>query len=157
MEKVISLAEEIKQGEFKSEYQKALLNIMVTANKIYANNSRFLKSYGISQEQYNVLRILRGQFPNPSTVLNIQNRMLDKMSNASRLVDKLEAKKLLSRKQSKNDRRQVEILISEKGLELLNEIDEPMGEQEKRFYTVDQSSLESLNETLDKIRSHYTS
>ncbi len=147
-----TLGDEIKQRKFRSEAQKAILNILVTSNKLYASNNRFLKQYGLSQEQYNVLRILRGLHPETSTVLNIQERMMDKMSNASRLVDKLEAKKLLTRTQSPTDRRQVEILITQEGLDLLKLIDEPVGMLEKRLNDIPEKELIRMNEILDQIR-----
>src|SRR5690606_29173397 len=102
---------------------KLVLNITVTSNAIQVSMKRFLKKFGLSPEQYNVLRILRGQKGKPVGILPIQDRMLDKMSNASRLVDKLELKKLVTRKQCPNDRRQVEVLITQKGMDLLAEID----------------------------------
>ncbi len=150
-----TIGDEIKQKTFQSEYQKAVLNVLLTANILYATNSRFLKGFGLSPEQFNVLRILRGQYPDPCTVLSIQERMLDKMSNASRLVDKLEAKKLLTRKQSSLDRRQVEIKITDNGLTLLKEIDGPMLEMEKRLKCVDDKDLQRFNDILDIIRNNY--
>jgi len=152
---MLTIGEEIKQSKFKSEYQKALLNILLTANTLYASNNRFLKSYGLSPEQYNVLRILRGQFPEPSSVLNIQERMLDKMSNASRLVDKLEVKKLLTRKQCAADRRQVEVTITEEGIKLLQAIDEPFQELENKLSCISAEELDNFNDILDKIRHVY--
>lgn len=152
--KIPSVGDEIKQRKFRNEYQKVLLNLMVTANKLYASNNRFLKSFGLSLEQYNVLRILRGQFPETSTVLNIQNRMMDKMSNASRLVDKLEAKGLLTRKQCASDRRQVEILITDTGLNLLKEIDEPIVALEDKISVIPEKEMAKVNALLDEIRFH---
>lgn len=150
-----TISEEIKQTKYQSEYHKAILNILLTANTLYATNNRFLKTFGLSPEQFNVLRILRGQYPEPCTVLSIQERMLDKMSNASRLVDKLETKKLLTRKQSKTDRRQVEIKITEAGLQLLTKIDQPMLELENRLKCVSDKELARFNEMLDLIRNTY--
>ena len=152
---MLSIEEEIKQTKFKSDYQKAILNVLVTANTLYASNNRFLKCYGLSLEQYNVLRILRGQFPKPCTVLTIQERMMDKMSNASRLVDKLETKKLLVRKQCAQDRRQVEITITESGLQLLKEIDEPFQVLEKKLECITPDELGRFNTILDQIRHVY--
>jgi DNA-binding MarR family transcriptional regulator len=147
-----SIEEEIKQSRFKSEYHKVVVNILLTANTLYATNSRFLKKYGLSPEQYNVLRILRGQFPKNSSVLLLQERMLDKMSNASRLVDKLESKELLTRKQCPSDRRQVEILITEKGLNLLREIDLTFDKRNKRLDFLPEEKIKEINHYLDEIR-----
>lgn len=152
---MLSIGDEIKQSHFKNEHQKALLNILLTANTLYASNSRFFKRYGLSPEQYNVLRILRGHFPKPCTVLSIQERMLDKMSNASRLVDKLESKGLLIRQQSKEDRRQVAITITEAGLKILDEIAIPFETMESTLECISDKELTRFNEILDLIRNAY--
>ncbi len=154
---MLSLGEEIKQTKFKSEHQKAMLNIMLTANTLYASNSRFFKKFDLSPEQYNVLRILRGNHPKSCSVLNIQERMLDKMSNASRLVDKLETKGLLTRIQCKEDRRQVDINITKAGLEILNQIDVPFESMESVLECVSDNELVRFNEILDTIRNMYRS
>lgn len=152
---MLSISEEIKQSRFRNEHQKALLNIMLTANTLYASNSRFFKRFGLSPEQYNVLRILRGNHPLPCSVLNIQERMLDKMSNASRLVDKLEMKGLVIRIQSKEDRRQVSINITQQGLKLLDEIITPFENMESSLSCVSDDELVRFNEILDIIRNVY--
>lgn len=152
---MLSIGEEIKQSRFKSEHQKSVLNILLTANTLYAANSRFFKRFGLSPEQYNVLRIVRGNHPTPCTVLNIQERMLDKMSNASRLVDKLELKGLLLRIQCKEDRRQVSITITQKGLSILEEIAEPFESLESSLSCVSDKELVRFNEILDIIRNVY--
>lgn len=152
---MLSIGEEIKQSRFKSEHQKSILNILLTANTLYAANSRFFKRYGLSPEQYNVLRIVRGNHPTACTVLNIQERMLDKMSNASRLVDKLESKGLLMRIQCKEDRRQVSITITQKGLSILEEIAEPFESLESSLGCVNDKELVRFNEILDIIRNVY--
>lgn len=150
-----SISEEIKQKKFKSEQQKAMLNILLTANTIYACNSRFFKNYGLSPEQYNVLRILRGNHPETCTVIYIQERMLDKMSNASRLIDKLEAKNLVDRTQSDTDRRQVKIRITDEGIELLKTIDVPFSKMESQIKCIPEDELVHFNEILDALRNGY--
>ena len=152
---MLSLGEEIKQTKFKSEHQKAMLNILLTANTLYASNNRFFKKFHLSPEQYNVLRILRGTHPKPCSVLSIQERMLDKMSNASRLVDKLEAKGLLTRKPCKEDRRQVDINITKAGLQILDDIDVPFESMESVLECVSDKELARFNEILDIIRNKY--
>ena len=151
-----SLEEEIKQDKFRSEFHKAVINIAVTSNVVRAAINRFLKTFGLSSEQYNVLRILRGQKGKPASVLLIQERMMDKMSNASRLVDKLEQKNLVTRNQCPSDRRQVEVSITEKGLKLLETIDVPLTALENQFDLIPESDLKRVNEVLDIIRNHYT-
>src|SRR5688572_20535772 len=101
----MKLEEEIRQGKFKSEHHKAVLNIIYTAGWLNGIHTRILKKYGISPQQFNILRILRGQHPKPATINLLIERMLDKMSNASRLVDKLKVKGLVERRQCDQDRR----------------------------------------------------
>jgi len=147
------IEEEILQDKFSSAYQKSVINILVTANVIYARMNRFLKAFDLSQEQYNVLRILRGQKGKPVGVLLIQERMMDKMSNASRLVDKLEHKELVVRKQSKEDRRQVEITITENGMKKLADIDASMNFFDDNDFNPD--DFEAFNQMLDEIRERF--
>ena len=146
------LEEEIKQKSFQSEYHKLAVNLQFTANWLSALHSKELRSFGISPQQFNVLRILKGQFPNPSSLILIRERMLDKESNASRLIDKLEKAKLTKRVQCPNDRRQVEITITEKGLELLEQIN-PIVESLKSTLTgLNEEEAKGLNHLLDKLR-----
>jgi DNA-binding MarR family transcriptional regulator len=103
----MKIEEEIKQPLFKDEFQKLVINLKFTAGWLGGFHVRLLKSYGLSAQQFNVLRILRGQYPDPSSLHLIKERMLDKDSNASRLIDKLEAAGLTTRVQCPDDRRQV--------------------------------------------------
>lgn len=91
----MKIEDAIKQSKFKNEYEKLVVNILYTAGWIELEISRIFKEYGITIQQYNILRILRGQYPKPATINMLIDRMIDKMSNASRLVDKLLAKKLV--------------------------------------------------------------
>ncbi len=146
----MKIEEEIQQEKFKNEYHKLLVNIFFTSNWLYALNMRFLRKFDLSPEQYNILRILRGQYPNVSTIFNLIDRMLDKMSNASRLVDKLVIKGLVDRKLCLEDRRRVDVLITQKGLDLLKQIDD-----ENFEFVLDQISekdASQLNKLLDKLR-----
>ena len=120
----MKIEDAIKQSKFKNEYEKLVVNILYTAGWIELEISRIFKEYGITIQQYNILRILRGQYPKPATINMLIGRMIDKMSNASRLVDKLLAKKLVVRNICKNDRRKVDVLITQKGLEILSLIDD---------------------------------
>lgn len=149
----MNLEEEIKQKTFESEHQKAVLNVMVTSGWYNNLNSTILKPFGISPQQYNVLRILRGQLPKPVMLSIIQERMLDKMSNASRLVDKLVEKNLVSRHQCCHNRRQVDILISDTGLELLNKTDGLIKDGYSLTTKITEDEAKELNRILDKIRS----
>ncbi len=148
----MKIEEAIKQKEFKSEYQKLFINIIYTANWLNNESIKTLKPFGISPQQYNVLRILKGQYPNAITVNNIIDRMLDKSSNASRLVDKLKLKELVERKTCGNDRRQVDIKITKKGISLLDDISKKMDSFNNMSKVVSTTEAEKLNEILDKIR-----
>ncbi|MEM7107111.1 MAG: MarR family transcriptional regulator [Bacteroidota bacterium] len=152
----MSLEEEIKQKEFDSEHQKALINLIYTSNHITGHMNEFFKVYDITRQQYNVLRILRGQHPKPASVNLIKERMLDKMSDASRIVKRLLDKKLIERNISYDDRRSVEITISEKGLNLLENTDEHVQEFAHVFSNLSVDEAQQLNLLLDKLRVHKT-
>ena len=148
----MKIEEEIKQKTFKSAHQKAYINTIYTANWLQLRQSANFKPYGITLPQYNVLRILRGQYPTPATVNLLIERMLDKTSNASRIVDKLEAKELVTRKQCPADRRTVDILITDKGLKLLQEMDEVEGGELVGVRNLSAEEAEQLSLLLDKVR-----
>jgi DNA-binding MarR family transcriptional regulator len=147
------LEDEIKQSKFMDEYHKLAVNLIYTSNWVKMENTVFLKHFGLTSQQFNILRILRGQYPNPTTVNLLIDRMLDKMSNASRLVEKLRLKKLVVRQESKSDRRQADVLITEKGLELLAEIDKRMDEVNAKFKGITEAEAKMVNDALDKMRS----
>ncbi len=142
----------IKQVEFKNDYQKAVINILYTASWINLQQTQLFKKYGISPSQYNVMRILRGQFPQPATVNLIIDRMLDKNSNASRLVEKLRLKNLIERVTCPEDRRSVNVLITKKGLDILNELDEIEKNFESGIKNITLKEAAVLSDLLDKIR-----
>jgi DNA-binding MarR family transcriptional regulator len=148
----MKIEEEIKQKKFKSEYQKMYINLVYTANWMNTQQMRMFKEYGLSVQQYNILRILRGQVPNAVNLGLIQDRMLDKNSNASRLIEKLKIKKLVERKESKIDRRQVDIMITEKGLDLLKKMDGKVEEAESINSNLTKQEAETLSDLLDKLR-----
>lgn len=148
----MKLEEEIKQRKFSSEKHKVIINLMYTGNWVYSINKSILKQYNISPEQYNVLRILRGQYPNPSSVMLLNERMLDKMSNVSRIVEKLRVKNLLIRKECPADRRQVDITITDEGLSLLKQIDKNSFISEHAAQNLSPEEAAQLNELLDKVR-----
>ncbi|MFN4299545.1 MAG: MarR family winged helix-turn-helix transcriptional regulator [Thermaurantimonas sp.] len=148
----MKLEDEIKQKTFPNEFSKASINILFTYSYVYVNIQRFLKKYGLTPEQYNVLRILRGHYPEPCTINTIQDRMLNKTSNASRLVDKLVAKKLVDRQQNAADRRHVDVVINKSGIQLLAELDKPVSELHKQIVHLTESEARFLNQLLDKLR-----
>lgn len=142
----------IQQKEFKNPFNKAVVNLLYTHSYLVTSQNGLLKPYDLSPEQYNVLRILRGQNGVPTTVSSIQDRMLNKMSNASRLVDKLKSKDLVKREECPSDRRQVDILITEKGLQLLEILERQVDESHKNFLHLNEEEVIQLNDLLDKLR-----
>jgi DNA-binding MarR family transcriptional regulator len=149
----MNLEQSIQQTEFASLQQKSIINIVYTANWLNGLITRFLKTYKISPEQFNVLRILRGNHPKSLKMNEISERMLDKMSNATRLVEKLRSKNLCHRETNPDNRREVKVWISEKGLELLAKIDEKMPEQANLIEAITDEEATFLNLILDKLRS----
>lgn len=148
----MKIEEEIKQIKFEDSFHKVVLNIRFTGNWLYNTISRVLKPYGISEEQYNVLRILKGQHPQPSPLQLISERMINRMSNATRLVEKLRRQGLVSREVCPKNRRKVDILITEQGLNLLKEIKPKLDQEMQKVNTITLKEAEQLNRLLDKIR-----
>jgi DNA-binding MarR family transcriptional regulator len=146
------IEEAIRQKAFKDPYNKAIVNLLFTHSHIVSKQSSLFKPFGLSPEQYNVLRILRGQNGNPITVSSIQERMLNRMSNASRLVEKLKLKGLVVREESPKDRRQVDILITDKGLEVLKKLEFSIQKLNRDLIALDEDEIEKLNFLLDKLR-----
>lgn len=149
----MEIGKEIKQSKFQDEYHKMLLNLLFTGSWLNAKNALQLKPFGISPQQFNILRILRGQHPKPATVNLLIERMLDKNSNASRLVEKLRLKKLVERAVCPEDRRAVNVIITEKGLNLLAELDKEEKKWKKEFTILSEKEAKQLNFLLDKLRS----
>lgn len=149
----MKLEEELKQTRFKDEYHRAMLNIIYTGGWLELNTSHVLKEYDLSTQQFNVLRILRGSSPKPLNLLDIQERMMDKMSNATRLVEKLRQKGLLTRQQCDANRRKVDITITAKGLALLKELDPVMEKNHKHLVKrITKEEAIILSDLLDKLR-----
>ena len=146
------IEEEIKQKSFASEFHKLAVNLQFTANWLGGLQSKLFRSYGISYQQFNVLRILKGQYPKPSSLILIKDRMLDKDSNASRLIDKLESAGLTKRVQCPNDRRQVDITITEAGLQLLDKVNPEVDKLTSEIMNLSQEEASTLNNLLDKLR-----
>ncbi|MBD3630069.1 MarR family transcriptional regulator [Cyclobacterium sp.] len=148
----MKIEEEIRQKPFKDVYTKAMVNLLYTHSYLVSRQSRLFKPYGLSPEQYNVLRILRGKHPDPTTVSSIQDRMLNKMSNASRLVEKLKQKGMVERKECAEDRRQVDITITDKGLETLSRLENEVKLFNKDSIQLSEEEANQLNGLLDKLR-----
>lgn len=148
----MKIEEEIKQKSFKSEYQKLAVNLLFTHGWLISLQKGLFEKHDITIAQYNILRILRGQHPNPLSVNLLKERMLDKMSDTSRLVERLRIKGLLERKTCKQDRRKSDVKITDKGLELLSTL-EPIDMQiENTLQILNNDEAKTLNNLLDKIR-----
>jgi len=148
----MGLEEDIRQQKFESEHQKAAINILYTGSWIYNGNAARLKKHGITPEQYNVLRILRGSHPSKLMLADVSSRMIDKNSNATRLVEKLRQKDLVNRELCENNRRQVDISITDKGLGMMKSIDSEEGEWIDTLKNISKSEAADLNRLLDKLR-----
>ena len=133
--------------------KRTILNIMYTQNLIGEKLNEVLKSYDLSPEQFNVLRILKGQHGKPANMCVIQERMIAKTSNTTRLVDKLLLKELVTREICPEKRQKMEIAITEKGLVLLNEVNPKVDAHEALFtQNLTVAELEQLNNLLEKFR-----
>lgn len=148
----MKLEDEIKQGVFKSVYHKLMINQLFTGKWVADVIAKHLKPFGLTSQQYNVLRILRGQYPKAISVNAICERMIDKMSNVSRLVDKLKAKGWVERRVNLEDRRQMDISITEAGLLLLKKIDGQEDRMLAYFNHLSEEEAEQLNNLLDSLR-----
>ena len=148
----MKLEEELKMSGFKSPYHRAVLNIVFTSAWLRDNVASYLKPYGISEEQYNVLRILRGQNGKPLHLNSIQERMVHKSSNATRLVEKLRQKGFVERIQCDYNRRMVDITITESGMELLAELDKMENQPREVFESLSEDEATMLGDLLDKMR-----
>ena len=147
------IEDEIKQPIFRDDFQKAQVNLLFTASWLQLRQAAAFKPYGLTLPQFNILRILRGQHPLPATVALLIDRMLDKTSNASRIVDRLEEKKLVTRTVCPANRRAVDIRITVAGLALLERIDQEGVLRATDLRQLDEAEVRQLNSLLDKVRS----
>ena len=150
----MTIEAEIKQATpFKTPYYRVMVNLIYTSNWMADSQSKILKPLGLTIQQYNVLRILRGKFPDPVKVSDITERMLDKMSNASRLVDKLLLKELVLRTECPTDRRAVDVVISDAGMALLTKIDALLSKwEQEQHHNLTEAEATQLSLLLDKMR-----
>jgi DNA-binding MarR family transcriptional regulator len=146
--------EKITKSNIKlDDSKKIILNIIYTQNVIADKFNEIIKPHDLSSEQYNVLRILRGQKGSPANMSIIQERMLSKNSNTTRLIDKLLLKELVTREVCPENRRKIEVLITNKGLELLKFLDPKVIEYENQFAdNLNPEEKVQLNTLLEKYR-----
>lgn len=149
----LKIEDAIQQKRFKNEFHKAQVNLLYTAAYINQQSTQALKPYSISIQQFNILRILRGLHPETATVKLLTERMIDKMSNASRLVEKLKKKGLVERENCREDRRRVNISITQKGLDLLAEASDALEAASlAQMEYLNDKEAELLNDFLDRVR-----
>jgi len=148
----MKLEEEIAQRKFRNERHKLSVNILYTYGWLTALHTQLFRKEGITSQQFNVLRILRGQHPNPTTIKLIRSRMLDKMSDASRIVEKLQQKGLVERHTSDYDRRHTDVFITKKGLKILSALDKCDKEFDNHTACLSLKETGALNNLLDKLR-----
>lgn len=147
----MKIEEEIKQSKFKSPYQKAVINLIFTANWLQGHHQQFFKKFGITLQQFNILRILKGQHPKSISATEIKSRMLDKNSDVSRLLDRLALKGLINKATCPNDKRAADISITETGLEMLSQLDHKLKEIDG-VLKLSAQEAELLSSLLDKGR-----
>ena len=149
----MSLEKDINQQRFRNEKQKSIINVIYTYHWITERLRLLLEPEDLTMQQYNILRILRGSAPKPLSTLQIRERMLDKMSDTSRIVDRLVLKGYVSKKTSKADKRLVEVQISEKGKRLLAKLDQKNLQMDNIIGPISDKDMKALNKILDKMRS----
>ena len=147
----MSLDKDIHSSKFRNEYHKAIVNIIFTNNWIMERTKEIFERADITSQQYNILRILRGA-KEPLSTLQIRQRMLDKMSDTSRIVDRLLKKELVKKVVCVSDKRLVDVTITAKGLDLLTELDKYNDELDNVLCSISEEEVCTLNQLLDKIR-----
>jgi len=148
----MSIEKDIQQSKFRNEYHKTVVNLIFTYNWITEKTKQFFDKGDITSQQYNILRILRGA-GKPLSTLQIRQRMLDKMSDTSRIVDRLVKKELVQKVICKTDRRLVDVTITDTGLQLLDKLDSYNEQMDAMLGNLTEEDAKMLNHLLDKIRS----
>ncbi len=151
----MGIEQDIQQASFRNEFQKMGINLLFTANWLNEQIGKILSEEGVTQQQYNILRILRGS-ATPLSTLKIRERMLDKMSDTSRIVDRLIAKELVVKNTCEKDKRLVDITLSPKGLDLVDQLDKFNDRIDALLKGINASEAATMNQILDKIRSVHT-
>jgi len=148
----MGIDKDINQVKFRNEYQKASINLIYTFGWMTGKSKEILAAEDITPQQFNILRILRGSYPQPLSTLQIRERMLDKMSDSSRIVDRLIAKGLVKKGSCKEDRRLVDVMISEKGKKILERLDARQDDMDNIIGNLSKKEAALLSDLLDKIR-----
>lgn len=149
---IMSIDRDIQQSRFLTSRHKALVNILYTYGWALERIKNILAHHGITHQQFNILRILRGSYPKPLSTLQIRERMLDKMSDTSRIVDRLIAKGLVKKGTCKSDRRLVDVMITDKGRKMLERLDLREDELDSIIGNLTEKEAVVLSDLLDKLR-----
>jgi DNA-binding MarR family transcriptional regulator len=149
---VMGIDKDIQQLKFRNPHQKAAINLIYTLGWMRDKTKAIFDAEEITAQQFNILRILRGSFPQPLSTLQIRERMLEKMSDTSRIVDRLIAKGIVKKLTCKNDRRLVDVIISDKGKKLLERLDTRQDEIDAVLGKLSEKDANILSDLLDKIR-----
>jgi DNA-binding MarR family transcriptional regulator len=152
----MKIEEEIRQSKFRNAHHKAMVNLIFTSNWLTNKQGEQLKPHGITGQQFNILRILKGQHPQSISATSIKSRMLDKNSDISRLLDRMEAKGLIEKKTSITDKRAFDVSISTLGLAVLNELDKYQKDTDS-FLGLTEHEAAQLSDLLDKCREGFRS
>lgn len=147
----MGIEQDINQTVFRNDFQKAAINFIFTANWVNEKLRSFFDKEDITPQQFNILRILRGA-GQPISTLQIRQRMLDKMSDTSRIVDRLLVKDLVQKNTCPNDKRLVDVSITDKGRRILDKIDAHNQEMDAIFDNLTEVEARTLNKLLDKLR-----
>jgi DNA-binding MarR family transcriptional regulator len=150
----MKLEEAIQSNKFRNDVHKASLNILYTAWWLKTVLSRELKEYGLTHEQYNVMRILKGKHPEQMCVRDIASRMIEKNSNVPRIIDRLVTKKLVKRATSEVDRRETVISLTPSGLSLLDNSTNSINQAMEAQVSIGQQEAQVLNQLLEKVRAN---
>lgn len=148
----MNIKEEIQQSRFRNNYQMAAINLIYTSGWLANKHKEFFNKFGITVQQFNILSILRGQFPNKISGAEIKNRMMDKNSDVSRLLDRLIIKDLVSKSKSPNDKRAADVVITKNGLNLLSTIDAKIKALDNIISHLTEVEAEQLSALLDRLR-----
>ncbi len=148
----MGIEKEIQQSKFTSPYQKAAINLIYTLGWMKDKTKCVFEQEDITAQQFNILRILRGSYPQPLSTLQIRERMLEKMSDTSRIVDRLITKGLVKKVTCKSDRRLVDVIITDKGKKLLERLDLKQDDMDRILSNLSEEEAVTLSNLLDKIR-----
>jgi len=146
------IEDEIKQTKFRSEGQKLIINLIYTYNQLSGQMATLLQPHGLTMQQYNILRILKGQYPNPSTNNLVKDRMLDRNSDVTRLIDRMIRNGLVTRTSCEKDRRRVDILITQQGLDILEAIQAQETDLDMIANRLPEDQQRVMNDMLDRLR-----